>query len=473
VTLSHHGRTDDAAAALQRARRAGADPQPREAAELHAVEMWLACTHPRLARRGPWEPEPPAAGTAGPHVRPLLTSAAALAQVLGQGSVETAVAEAEHVLQAARPSDATVWGVESALLALYTLVYADRPEAAQPWCERLLEESLRDGQTVPQAYFAAARAEIALRCGELTSAAEYAGHALSLLPPPAWGVAAGLPLSVLVLAATAMGRHDEAAAHLSEPTPEAMFHTRYGLHYLHARGRHYLATDRYYAAAADFLSCRELMTQWGLDMPGLVPWRTCTAETWLRQGGDRNEARRLVNEQLAKLGPGASRTRGCALRLLAALSSPHNRMQLLAEAVAILEERGDQWELARALADQSAAHRELRAHRRAWTVARRAWHVAKACGAEELCEELLPSRTRSESGEREEPPPDGLGTLTDAERRAAALAAAGHTNREIAARLCITPSTIEQHLTRVYRKLNVKHRRDLPPVLQAYLPDSA
>lgn len=41
------------------------------------------------------------------------------------------------------------------------------------------------------------------------------------------------------------------------------------------------------------------------------------------------------------------------------------------------------------------------------------------------------------------------------------LAAGGHTNREIAAELFITVSTVEQHLTRVYRKLQVKGRGDL------------
>ncbi|NLU76609.1 helix-turn-helix transcriptional regulator [Streptomyces sp. HNM0575] len=472
--LLRHGRTDDAAAALRRARGAGREPHAREAAELRAVEMWLACTHPRLAHRESPVPALSPAGAHGPSVRPLLTSATALAQVLGQGATDDAVADAEHVLQAARPSDTTVWGVEPALLALYALLYADRLEIAQPWCERLLEESRAAGATVAQAHFAAARAEIALRCGELPAAYEHASGALALLPVPAWGVLVGLPLGTLVLAATGMGRHDDAAAHLRQPVPDAMFHTRYGLHYLHARGRHYLAADRHYAAAADFLSCRELMTQWGVDMPGLVPWRTCTAETWLRQaGGDRDEARRLVNEQLAKLGPGPSRTRGVALRLLAGLSSPHNRLQLLAESVAILEERGDQWELARALADLSAAHRELRAHRRAWTVARRGWHVADACGAAELCDELLPSRSRLEVADSGRARAETLGALTDAERRVAALAAAGHTNREIAAKLCITPSTIEQHLTRVYRKLKVKYRRDLPSELQTYLPDTA
>ncbi|MFC7745287.1 helix-turn-helix transcriptional regulator [Nocardiopsis composta] len=36
------------------------------------------------------------------------------------------------------------------------------------------------------------------------------------------------------------------------------------------------------------------------------------------------------------------------------------------------------------------------------------------------------------------------------------------TNRQISNRLWITVSTVEQHLTRVYRKLKVARRRDLP-----------
>lgn len=44
----------------------------------------------------------------------------------------------------------------------------------------------------------------------------------------------------------------------------------------------------------------------------------------------------------------------------------------------------------------------------------------------------------------------------------AALASMGYSNREIGDRLHITISTVEQHLTRVYRKLNVNSREDLP-----------
>ncbi|MDX3233701.1 AAA family ATPase [Streptomyces sp. ME19-01-6] len=57
--------------------------------------------------------------------------------------------------------------------------------------------------------------------------------------------------------------------------------------------------------------------------------------------------------------------------------------------------------------------------------------------------------------------------LSGAEYRVAELASAGHTNREISRKLCITTSTVEQHLTRAYRKLKVKNRSQLTQVLTA------
>ncbi|MGI5501273.1 AAA family ATPase [Lentzea sp. CA-135723] len=459
---------DEAGEAVDRVRRASS-----AGAGLRAMELSLASSHPALARRTS-SPDPVRTRTVSLTSGPMLKAVTALASVLTCGGNAGAATDAEHVLQAARPSDSGWWGPESAMLALQALVYADRLDVAALWCDRLLEEAQAKNLAVARAFFSCVRAEVSLRRGDLTSAFEHAQTGVDVMPAGGWGVAAGLPLGILINAATRMGRHEDAASFLEQPVPEAMFQSRYGLHYLHARGHHYLATSRHYAAVADFLSCGELMTSWGVDQPGLVPWRTSAAEAWLSHGANLAEAKRLINEQLDRLGPGASRTRGTALRLLAAASQPHHRPQLLQDAVVVLEEHGDQYELARALADLSKAHQALREHRKAWTVARRARHLATVCGAAELGEELLPSRAKAdEDVPADEKPVDPIATLTDAERRVAALAAVGYTNREIASKLFITPSTIEQHLTRVYRKLNVKYRRNLPADLHSYLPSTA
>jgi DNA-binding NarL/FixJ family response regulator len=55
--------------------------------------------------------------------------------------------------------------------------------------------------------------------------------------------------------------------------------------------------------------------------------------------------------------------------------------------------------------------------------------------------------------------------LSSAEWRVAELAARGSTNEQIARKLFITVSTVEQHLTRAYRKLGIRRRTQLPSCL--------
>jgi DNA-binding CsgD family transcriptional regulator len=61
----------------------------------------------------------------------------------------------------------------------------------------------------------------------------------------------------------------------------------------------------------------------------------------------------------------------------------------------------------------------------------------------------------------------GPDSLTPSERRTAALAAAGATNREIAAELHVTVATVETHLRSAFRKLDIGRRTELGAALEA------
>jgi DNA-binding CsgD family transcriptional regulator len=463
--LLWHGRFDDAQDVLKRLGESGEKLDADTVTELVVTRPLLRCAYPSfLSHLPPVSGEQSRAAILSVSAYRRLESAVTLASVLTRGPREEIVAVVERILRSSRLDEISMDTVESALLAL---TYGGRPDKAAPWCDLFIDEASSRHAPSRQARLSAIRAEIALRQGDMLGAEFHGRLALDTIPLSGWGVAVGGPLSSLVIASTAMGSYDAVNELLDQPVPDAMFQTRWGLHYLHARGRYSLATDHAQLALRDFQRCGELMGRWDLDVPWLIPWRAEAAEACLRLGRP-DQARRLVEEQIRRCGTSAPRVHGIAMRLLAATSEPRHRPMLLRQAGDLLQSGGDRYELARVLADLTEAFHALGEYRRAGMIGGRARAVAQECHADPLSRSLARDGDASTAVVSGSPSDvaDVTAILSDAERRVAVLAAAGYTNREIADKLYVTVSTVEQHLTRTYRKLDITSRAELPSTLE-------
>src|SRR5262249_56187062 len=90
-------------------------------------------------------------------------------------------------------------------------------------------------------------------------------------------------------------------------------------------------------------------------------------------------------------------------------------------------------------------------------------YLERALGIfESLPAPVWAGRARAELSRLGLRPPAPL-TLTATEQRVAALAAAGHTNRQVAAALFLSPRTVEDNLARVYRKPGTSSPPQLAP----------
>lgn len=379
----------------------------------------------------------------------------------GAGS-STETTAAERFLRTTVLTEDTL---EPVMRALRSLAYFGHPEQAAACCRELISEAERQKAPAWQALFSSALAAVLLRLSDLHSAEEYACRALDCLPEQSSSAFIGSPTATLIRARTLMGDHAAVARQLHQPVSDTLFKSTHGLAYLRARGLYLMATHQLHAALGDFLEAGRLARSWGVDRPAVLPWRTDAADVLFRLG-ETQRARTLVEQQFAD--PDARRpwVRGISLRLRAVTSDPRQRLTLLNQSVDELSRSGDRVELARSLAELGRALRAVGEPARADSVIRRAWSLARECGAETLCEEFSPELGPEDRMRRRGAPEEfrsDLDTkLSDSERRVATLAASGYTNREISLKLHITVSTVEQHLTRVYRKLNITRRQDLP-----------
>jgi DNA-binding CsgD family transcriptional regulator len=113
------------------------------------------------------------------------------------------------------------------------------------------------------------------------------------------------------------------------------------------------------------------------------------------------------------------------------------------------------FELGRTLLTQGQLRRRAKQKRAARESLQRALQIF-----EQLSAPLWADRASAELARIGLRPAAPLG-LTSTEERVAELAAAGHTNREIAQALFLSVHTVEDNLRRIYRKLAIRSRTEL------------
>jgi DNA-binding CsgD family transcriptional regulator len=161
--------------------------------------------------------------------------------------------------------------------------------------------------------------------------------------------------------------------------------------------------------------------------------------------------------------PGA---RGQALHAQARASSGGDAVELLRGAVELLADSPARLHEARARVGLGAALRRGGHRVDSRQPLREGYELARACGADGLAVHAR-SELRASGIRLQRDAASGAEALTPSERRIAEMAASGLSNPEIAQELFLTVKTIEMHLTRTYRKLDIRRRADVARALGA------
>ncbi len=232
-----------------------------------------------------------------------------------------------------------------------------------------------------------------------------------------------------------------------------------------ARGHLRFERGEFTEAVEDFAALSQLGDSLGLG-PGPMVLGSVFAARALVAIGRVDEARELTDPCLYHARRwGAPATISFALMGVAAARGGDEEIQLLREAVDILEDSPRRLQRAHALVDLGAALRRQNQRAEARPPLREGLKLARQCGAMRLAK-----RSREElqaTGETvRHYAPIGVESLTPSERRVAEMAATGMTNRQIAQSLFVTLKTVEAHLTAAYDKLDISSRRELSGALQ-------
>ena len=392
----------------------------------------------------------------------MLLALKAYAMMLAGEGLDESVRLAERALAGGLPTEEapswSLWG------AVSTLLHADRHEVAVRAVDQAIADARRRGAVYLFSGASMVRASVLHITGNLVEAEGDARASVDAIPDRGaliMPIAFGLLAEILV----ERGAVDDAAATLSDAGADgALPATFANVPLLAARGKLRYTRGDFGGAAADARACGGALELVGFRNPALARWRSQAAEALLA-GGDREEARRLVTEELALARRwGSARPIGRALRVLGRARGGKAGLALLRESLDVLDTSPAQLERAQTQVELGAVLRRAGNRVEARAVLRGGAELAQRCGAgllaQQAHEELLAAGAKPRSTAL-----SGVEALTPSERRVAAMAAEGLGNREIAQALFVTLRTVEMHMSNAFRKLDISSRTQLADAL--------
>jgi DNA-binding CsgD family transcriptional regulator len=465
--LTVGGESDRAVEALAAAiaRVEGASPELALLLEAelasHALQASPAVAEParrRLRRFGDL------GGATAPERSLLMT--VAFQRAREQTRASEAAALLEPVVRDWQPQEGAIDMVGPFYDVVVGLLATERLDAVAAPIDRALASARVRASIPATAYLTCRRGWLSLRRGDVGAAEDDAHGALALLGGA--GIPLGIPFATALLVEALLARDE------LEEAQRAMAQSGVEIAAI-APG----PTNNFFleasAAALIAAGCQlegvELLRELGRRdelaggaNPLASRWRSRAALA-LAEAGEGEEARALAAADVTRAREwGADGGIGIALRAIALTGADPDQLARLREAVAHGADSPGRLEQARSLLELGAALR--RANHRA--AAREPLEQSLAL-AERLGARALVERARTEllaaGGRSSDPYGSGVEQLTAAERRVAELALAGRSNPEIAEALFVTRKTVETHLGRVYRKLDIGGRGELAAAL--------
>ena len=403
-------------------------------------------------------------GPASDMLQATILATLAMDEVTYLRSASTAVDLAQRALAAGLPLEPHR-GENWAILAMAALTCADCIDEAVQHADEILVRARERGSALTVATISAFRAGVVVRRGDLAAAQADAQAAIELAPDLLGAEFVVLAVSAAVLAGLDRDETPDSLRQLIDRTG-----IRYDTEFLpssqlrYASGVLRAAAGNHEAAIEELRGCALGHPTFGGENPAMLAWRSAAALS-LAELGRHQEARSLAADDVRRAESfGAARAVGIALRAQALVGPSSERASRLEAALEVLARSPARLEHARVLVDIGAAFRAAGQRRAAREPLSEGLALAARCGAQ-----ALERRARAELGAIGIRPRTtshtGVNALTPSERRVVELAAAGGTNREIAQTLFVTEKTVETHLGRSFRKLDISSRRQLPDVL--------